>query len=395
MATRYGTSPWIAEFPKSRVPSYPRQRGALDVDALIIGGGLAGCATAYAFAAHGVKVALIEAAQIGRGSAGQSAGWLADDPRGRRAARLAFQAWRRAALDFAALLRRLDAKCHLESRAALLVARTPEQASWVARERKARAAAALEAPLLNARAVSAQAAFAGPSAIRLRDGAVVDPYRATLALAAGAAARGAAIFERSSAVRIRFDRRTADVETSAGSVHTRRVVVATGAPTRLFKPLARHFHFHRAYLALTARLPAVVRRAVLPGATVVHDLADPPHLVRWQADDRLLVCGAAVAAPPDRLRDKLLVQKTGQLMYELSTIYPDVSGAAPAYGWDIAYASTADGLPFIGPHRNYPHHLFAFGHSRGGLTGAYLASRLLLRQHLGQISREDQLFGFR
>ena len=46
-----------------------------------------------------------------------------------------------------------------------------------------------------------------------------------------------------------------------------------------------------------------------------------------------------------------------------------------------AYARTADGLPYIGPHRNFPHHLFAFGDSSHSVTGAYLASRILLRHH--------------
>ena len=44
---------------------------------------------------------------------------------GLKAARHAFQAWRRAALDFAALLRRLDIKCHLEAHSALTVASRP------------------------------------------------------------------------------------------------------------------------------------------------------------------------------------------------------------------------------------------------------------------------------
>ena len=55
--TKYGRSPWIDRFPKSRIPSYPRFRGPLDVDVAIVGGGLTGCATAYAFAAAGVKAA--------------------------------------------------------------------------------------------------------------------------------------------------------------------------------------------------------------------------------------------------------------------------------------------------------------------------------------------------
>ena len=44
-----------------------------------------------------------------------------------------------------------------------------------------------------------------------------------------------------------------------------------------------------------------------------------------------------------------------------------------AFGWDARYARTADGLPVIGPHRNYPFHLFAFGDagSYGATTDAH------------------------
>jgi hypothetical protein len=52
-------------------------------------------------------------------------------------------------------------------------------------------------------------------------------------------------------------------------------------------------------------------------------------------------------------------------------------------------------LPFIGPHRNYPHHLFAFGDASHSATGAYLASRVLLRHHLGELEHTDEVFGFR
>src|SRR5258707_12647870 len=80
MPTRYGRSPWIDQFPKSRVPNYPTHRDPLKVDAVIVGGGLTGCATAYAFAAAGIKVALFEADQLGHGASGLSTGWITDEP---------------------------------------------------------------------------------------------------------------------------------------------------------------------------------------------------------------------------------------------------------------------------------------------------------------------------
>ena len=96
-----------------------------------------------------------------------------------------------------------------------------------------------------------------------------------------------------------------------------------------------------------------------------------------------------------RLRDAALVQRTGQLMYELSTFYPEISGLQPAYGWDAPYSTTSHGLPIIGPHRNYPHHLFALGGDGSqSVTGAYLASRILLRHHQDDPQAADLAFGF-
>jgi glycine/D-amino acid oxidase-like deaminating enzyme len=402
--SHYGLPPFVDRFPSSRVPSYPRHKGPLTTDVAIVGGGLTGCAAAYAFAAAGVHVALVEAEQIGRGSTSAVAGWMSEDPGvgfvevekmiGLRLARHAFHAWRRAALDFSALLRRLDVTCHLEPQSALTVAFTPEQAARLKREQKARLDAGLEAPALTARAVSGEVALSPAIALRGREGATLDPYRACLGLAAAARERGVQFFEHSPVKKITFGRKAVDVRTAGGTIRAEQVVVATGVPTALFASLQRHFWFRSAYLALTGRVPAKIRQQLGTRATVVRDSADPPHVVRWVDDERLLVMGADRESPPDRLREKTTIQRTGQLMYELSTMYPDISGMIPEYGWDAAYARTADGLPYIGPHRNFPRHLFAFGDSSHSVTGAYLASRMLLRHYLGELDPADELFAF-
>jgi glycine/D-amino acid oxidase-like deaminating enzyme len=402
--TKYGRSPWIDRFPKSRVPEHPRQRGPLKSDVVIIGGGLTGCATAYAFAVAGVKVVLVEAGQIGRGNSGSSGGWISEDPSvpfadlektlGPSGARRAWQGWRRAALDFAALLRRLDVKCYLDARPAVTVAVTPDQVTRLAREQQARRKAGLDTPILKTSAIKTELGLDAVVGLRAKDGATVDPYRACLGLASAAAQRGAALFEHSPARKVTFNRRAAEVLTAAGSIRTNRVVVATGMPTALFKSLARHFWFRTTYLTQTAPVAAKIRHELGRRETVMRDYGNPPHLVRWVGDDRLLVSGADADAPPPRLRDKTVVQRTGQLMYELSTLYPDISGLQPEYGWAADYALSANGLPCIGAHRNFPHHLFAFGDASHSLTGAFLASRIIVRQHFDEMDPGDEVFGF-
>jgi glycine/D-amino acid oxidase-like deaminating enzyme len=401
--TRYGRSPWIDRFPKSRLPVYPRQRGHLDTDIVIVGAGLTGCATAYAFAAAGLKVALIDAGQVGRGSSGSALGWIADTPGtsfqqvetaiGLRDARRAWQAWRRAALDFSSLVRRLDLKCQLAPTSTLVVARTVEQAALLKRELKTRRVAGIDTVQVTGRAAETETGMAATAALRTHDGATVDPYRAALGLAAAAAERGAEIFERSPATRIKFGSHSVLVKTEAGTVGADRVVIATGRPTPLYKALMRHFWPQRSFFALTERIPAKVRRSLGRQTLVVRDAAEPPHHLRWFGEDRLLVAGADDGAAAARLPERI-VQRTGQLMYELSTLYPEISGIAPAYGWDVPYGRTADGLPYIGPHRNFPRHLFAFGCASYSMTDAYLASRILLRHYRGEAEPADEVFGF-
>jgi len=403
--TKYGRSPWIDNCPKSLVPQYPKQRGSLQTDVIVIGGGLAGCMTAYAFAAAGIRVALLEENRIGQGSSGFSSGWISDDPGvsfqevedalGLRAARHGWQSWRRAALDFISLVKRLDLKCRFEQHGALLVAVTPEQAVRLKKEQKIRRDAGLEAPVLNARAVASEAAVSAVAALKTRDGATVDPYRATIGLAQAAIERGAMFFERSPAKRIKFSRKWVDVKTPSGSIRGDQVVVATGVPTMgLFKTLARHFWYRSSFLVQTERVPAKIRQHLGKRQVIVRDSAVPPHVIRWVEDEYLLISGADSDQVVPRLSARTLVQRTGQLMYELSTIYPDISGLMPAYGWEATYGRTADGLPYIGPHRNYPRHLFAFGDASHSVTGAYLASRVLLRYFLNQTESADQVFGF-
>ncbi|HVC19273.1 MAG TPA: FAD-dependent oxidoreductase [Vicinamibacterales bacterium] len=401
--TRYAVSPWLHRSSRSRRPDYPRHRGPLEIDVAIVGGGLTGCATAYAFAAAGIHVALFEAARVGQGATAYGGGLITSDPGvdflaleaqyGRRAARHVWQAWRHAALDAMATLRRLAIPCHLQPRDAIRLAARDEDKT-LRREWQARRDAGLEASLLKGAALARETGSDGLG-LRTRDHGQMDPYRACVGLARAAAARGASLFERSAVRRITFDRRRASLQTEGGTVTAGRVVIATGLPTPLFRPLQRHFAAIDTYLVLTEPVPAAVRKTAVRPGLILRDGATPPHHLHWEDEDRrLLISGADQPAVPASQQSRVLVQRTGQLMYELSTLYPAVSGLQAEYGWRVTYGRAADGLPCVGPHRNYPHHLFALGQAGQSLAGSFLAGRLLLREYLGDPHRADELFAF-
>jgi glycine/D-amino acid oxidase-like deaminating enzyme len=371
---------------------------------VIVGGGLTGCACALSFATAGVQTMLLEADRVGAGATAASAGLLRQDfdasfqesaaRHGLRAARHLWEAGRRASLDFAAALRRFSIRCDLAPQDLLRFTREGSDAARrLKREYQTRRDAGLEATWMNAAALQREAGIDGSGAIRTH-GDAIDPYRACVGLAAAAQARGVAVHEHTLVRRIRARRKAVEIKTHAGVITAEAVVIATGAPIDDLRALRRHFVSRDTYAVVTEPLPAGVRRQMGRRAAALRDSGAPPHVLRWLKDDRVLFSGADQAPQPPRAREKTLTQRSGQLMYELSTLYPAISGLRPEWAWDLNHHESVDGLPLVGLHRNFPHHLFALGHARHGAGVAWLAARILVREFLGEPSKGDELFGF-
>src|SRR5687767_12172845 len=177
MRTRYGVSPWIHDFPSTRRPDYPRLRGDHAATVVIVGGGLTGCATAYACAMAGLKPIVVEADRVGQGSAGRSAGLILPEPgpafrdvaqaHGLRAARRVFETWGKGATEAAALLRRLKIPGGIDEFDNLIVATRGDEKA-VQREQAAREEAGLEARALTQKQVRQATALDAAAAMRLR-----------------------------------------------------------------------------------------------------------------------------------------------------------------------------------------------------------------------------------
>jgi glycine/D-amino acid oxidase-like deaminating enzyme len=397
--------PYFADtFPRSRRPEYSRHRGNSRTRVVIVGGGLTGCACAAAFASVGVGVTLLEAERIGGGATAGSHGLLRQDldgsfqesaaRHGLRTARHVWQGFRRAALDFGAMLRRVGVRADLAPHDLLVLTREgADAARRLQREYQARRDAGIEASWLNARALSAETGLTGGGAIRTK-GDSLDPYRACVGLAAAAASRGAEIHERSRALRIRAGRKGVEIATEGGSVAADAVVIATGALPDDLRALRRHFAPFVSHAVVTEPLPAAVRRETGKRTAALRETATPPHLLRWLKDDRVLFYGGEARPVAERARAKAIVPCVNELMYELTTFYPAISGLQPEWGWDVLQYGSPDGLPVVGPHRNFPRHLFALGHGRHGAGVAGLAARVLVRAFLGEPATGDETYGF-
>ena len=401
---RLNTPLWLDRDAAARRVHFPTLTRHLDVDVAIVGGGITGAALAWRFADAGIRVALVEAARIGRGSTAASTALLMQEPdedlsglidrHGLRRARRAWQLSLEATRDFVNTLTRLRIKCDLVHRDSVYYAAGKEDARFLRTEHKRRVAAGIDARWLQGAALRRLLGFGAAGAIRTRGNAQADPFKACIGLMRAAAGAGAQVFERSPARAIRPSSRDIVLRTPRGSIRADRVIIATGYATPYFKPLQTRFKMLNTYVVATRPLTRAERRRTGPGAVMLWDTGRPYHYARWTADHRLVLGGGDRPVVAERLRRAALDEGTRAVYRDFAGLYPALSEIAVDYRWEGLFATTPDGLPYIGPHRRYPRQLFALGYGGNGMTFGFLAARLLLDWYRGDRSADHALFAF-
>jgi glycine/D-amino acid oxidase-like deaminating enzyme len=395
---------WLARGAPDRTLTYPRFTGRLRVDVAVVGGGLTGAAVALRFAAAGVRVALLEADRVGRGSTAASTALLLNEPDisltalGRRYgmanARTIWQLCRHSSRETARTLRTRHVECDLIDQDSVYYTTHPEETRRLYAEYQRRCKAGLTSAWLNAAALRRLTGISGAGAIRTPDNSQLDPYRACLGLMREAAFAGAAIFERSPVQRIDSERGRVRVVSPRGVVEADRAVIATGYATPEFKPLLGRFRLNHTYVLATRPLTRSQRRALGLRDVMLWDTERPYHYLRWTPDRRLVLGGGDRPLVPARKRLQAFRAGTAALRDYFTRIFPPLSDVEIEFAWEGLFAMTSDGLPYIGPHRRYPGHLFALGYGGNGMTFGFLAARILLEQFQGVTVADHDLFAF-
>jgi glycerol-3-phosphate dehydrogenase len=76
----YGARYWADRTASARRRTYSKFRGSDTSDVVVIGGGLTGCASAYALSAAGLRVVLLEADRLAEGGTAGGTGVIVPQP---------------------------------------------------------------------------------------------------------------------------------------------------------------------------------------------------------------------------------------------------------------------------------------------------------------------------
>jgi glycine/D-amino acid oxidase-like deaminating enzyme len=362
----------------------------LEVDVAIVGGGYTGLWTALALKERdaSLRVAVLEAQEVGLGPSGRNGGFLhgywSSLPT-LQAAVGAEGALRvaRAADGAIPAVRALGEDVWLREAGMLKVAATAGEDEQVARAVAAarELGVADEAVPLSPDEVRARIAsprFRG--GVLYRDGATVQPARLALALARAARQAGVQVFERTP-VKAVWD---GVLETSVDLVWAEQVVLALNAWSTGWPLGGRQTTFASA-VVLTEPVPDLLAEIGWTGGEAVVDGRMFLHYFRTTPDGRVLMgSGSGRLEPGGRVGPGVLDDVAAQARAHagLRALLPALADAAIAARWSGPIDVSADRLPRFGTVPGTRVH-YGAGYSGNGVGPSWLGGQILASLALG------------
>ncbi|MBM7118404.1 FAD-dependent oxidoreductase [Archangium primigenium] len=365
---------WTATTP---LPRYPALSGDLEVDVVVVGGGIAGLTTAWLLKQEGKRVAVVEMHRVLSGQTGQTTAHLTellDTPYdtlvsdfGEKGARLAAASVRASIETMAGLVTRLGIDCDFQRVPGYRYAETPAQVESLERE----ASAAREAGLLCSLTDDVPLPYPVLRALRVEDQAWIEPRKYLGALAARIPGDGCHVFEDTQVTSI-HEGEPCKVTTSRGVITCRDVVEATTTP------LNRVLLHTKLYPYRTYVVAGRLEGPLAPG--LYFDSEDPYHYIRTHRVDgqEYVIVGGEdhkVGTEEDTRRCFEALEDYLRRRFPATEV---------AYRWSGQVIEPADGLPYIGRNGASHHVWVATGFSGTGMTFGTLSGMILSDAILGR-----------
>lgn len=336
----------------ARAEPYPLLQGRLDTEVCVIGGGFMGLSAALALAESGVRVALLEAAEIGWGASGRNNGLVAPGLK-----RDPWQVRRKLGEEASARLLRLAGAA--PDRVFELVGQhgidcDANRGGWIQAAHSRRALRVVQRRVEHWQTLGVDAEMLAPADVAGRlgtdvykgaslypGGGSINPLAYAHGLAHSAAMAGALLHEQSPAIRIERQGDYWVVVSPYGAVVAEHLLCCTNAYNDSVEQLRGTVMPVRTAQVATRPLPHDLAATILPGAAAASDTQRLLTSFRLTADRRLIMGGASATAGDEHPG---LVRRLHRAARER---FPGVSPAHWEFGWSGYLALTRDHLPGI------------------------------------------------
>jgi len=395
MASHAETLPYWAD--SASLPAFAKLERDLDVDVVVIGGGITGLTTAYLVASAGRSVAVLERARSATIDTGHTSAHLTmvTDVRlselvkrfGPSHAQAVWDAGLAAISQIDALIRGHEIECGFAWVDGYLHAPAGEPKGRAARDKETvalNAEAGLASELGFDAAFVPDVPFAGAPGVRFDDQARVHPRKYLAGVATAVREAGGEIFEHTSAEEFRDE--PLGVKANGHWVRAQEIVIATHNPLVGVASATRAALFQTKLALYTSYVVAGrVPRGTVPDA-LFWDTAEPYHYLRLEPhrDHDLVIFGGEDHKTGQASDTRACFERLEQ------ALVARVPAIELSHRWSGQVIETPDGLPFIG--RMAGHQYAATGFAGNGLTFGTLGAMIIADAILGRQNPWAELF---
>ena len=383
------------------INSYPSLQENIKVDIVVIGAGISGALVCWELTNAGYKVAVVDRRHAGTGSTSASTALLQyeiDTPLhklsklvGKENAVRSYELCREAIYDLQKIChQQLKEESLLRLKPSLQYASYDSHTKNLEKEYRLREEAGFRLQWLDSASLESKFGFAKSSAILSEDGAEADAYRITHLLLAKSISIGSDIYDNTEVRSIQHKRNGVELVTSTGfRILAKKLVIACGYESqRYIKQKVQELHSTFAIVSETCKDKDFWYKNAL-----IWETKNPYLYLRTTNDRRILVGGKDVNHSDPAYRDNLLPRKAKDLLLAFNELFPDIPFKID-FRWAGVFASTKDGLPFIGAIPERPNTYFALGFGGNGITFSVLASKMIREMIQGKKNDDAGIFSF-
>lgn len=382
------------------VTSYPALQHDLQTDVAIMGGGISGALTAWYLSHAGCSVVLVDRRNIGMGSTVASTSLLQYEidlslrelieKVGEKNAVRSYILCRDAIDILGSIVQRLQLKDVFRNKPSFQFASFQKHSKNLGKEFQLRKKIGFELEWLEEKDIFKKYHFRKPCGLLSKNGAEADAYRLTHSLLKDAILHGLRVYDHTEIVKMRYHMKGVDLLTADNrKISAGKLVIACGYESQRYIP-KRIQDLDSTYVIISEPHP---EKEFWYKNSLIWETAKPYLYLRTTSDHRILVGGKDNPSSNPQLREKLLGSKAKALEVAFKKLFPSIPFRTD-FKWAGSFASTKDGLPYIGSIRQRPHTYFALGLGGNGITFSVIAAKIIRDIITGKKNEDAAIFSF-
>jgi glycine/D-amino acid oxidase-like deaminating enzyme len=384
---------------KGIIHSYPSLQKNLRCDVAVIGAGITGALVAWHLVKAGIDTAVFDKRHAGMGSTAASTGMLQyeiDIPLhkliqkvGYKNAVRSYLLCRQSIDDLEKICKQLKTETTFRKRNSFQYASYKKDVAALEKEYSLRKEVGISVELLYERDIRSKFGFIKDAGLYSTDGGEIDAYTFTHALLADSGRHGAGVFDHTEVTGIRHHRKSVELITAGNKkIVARKLIIACGYESQkyLVKKAEK-------FLSTYAIVSEPSSKNKWYNDCLIWETATPYLYMRTTTDNRIIIGGLDDDFSDAGKREKVLNRKSKLLEQSFHKLFPSIPFTTD-FQWAGTFASTKDGLPFIGAVAHHPDTYFALGFGGNGITFSVIAAQIIRDILCGNKNPDLPIFSF-